>query len=224
MLGRYHFCHLPIFAWNISLVSLIFLKWSLVFPILLFSSISLHCFLKKAFLCLLAILWNSAFRWVYPIVLCLCYGAYEITHSKSKLCHILRPHSPSAMPTFCLWSVSLWISHFLPIHLSLTGFFLQWEIENLSFIRSWNQVCVHRWETMGFGQVQVPATWVQVPGRVLARFEFWLLGFESQSKVQFHMYTVLFCPIFHRLSTELSFDPLKVFFCPNWFPHCKGIF
>ena len=48
-----------IFAWNVPLVSLIFLKRSLVFPILLFSSISLHWSLKKAFLSLLAILWNS---------------------------------------------------------------------------------------------------------------------------------------------------------------------
>ena len=32
----------PIFAWNVPLVSLIFLNRSLVFPILLFSSISLH--------------------------------------------------------------------------------------------------------------------------------------------------------------------------------------
>ena len=32
----------PIFAWNVPLISLIFLKRSLVFPILLFSSISLH--------------------------------------------------------------------------------------------------------------------------------------------------------------------------------------
>ena len=55
----------PIFAWNVPFVSLIFLKRSLVFPILLFSSISLHWSLKKAFLCLLAILWNSEFRWVY---------------------------------------------------------------------------------------------------------------------------------------------------------------
>ena len=47
------------------LVSLIFLKRSLAFPILLFPSISLHCVLWKAFLSLLAILWNSAFRWVY---------------------------------------------------------------------------------------------------------------------------------------------------------------
>ena len=40
-------------------------KRSLVFSILLFSSISFHCSLRKAFLSLLAILWNSAFRWVY---------------------------------------------------------------------------------------------------------------------------------------------------------------
>ena len=55
----------PIFARNVPLESLIFLKRSLVFPILLFSSISLHWSLRKAFLSLLAILWNSAFKWVY---------------------------------------------------------------------------------------------------------------------------------------------------------------
>ena len=55
----------PIFAWNIPLRSLIFLKQSLVFPILLFSSISLHWSQRKAFLSLLAILWNSTFKWVY---------------------------------------------------------------------------------------------------------------------------------------------------------------
>ena len=36
-----------------------------IFPILFFPTISLHCSLKKAFLCLLVILWNSAFHWVY---------------------------------------------------------------------------------------------------------------------------------------------------------------
>ena len=49
----------------VYLVSLIFLKRSLVFPILLFSSISLHWSLRKAFLFLFAVLWNSAFKWVY---------------------------------------------------------------------------------------------------------------------------------------------------------------
>ena len=42
----------PIFAWKVPLVSLIFLKRSLVFPILLFSSLSLHWPLRKAFLSL----------------------------------------------------------------------------------------------------------------------------------------------------------------------------
>ena len=39
----------PIFPWNVALVSLIFLKRSLVFPILLFSSISFHWSLRKTF-------------------------------------------------------------------------------------------------------------------------------------------------------------------------------
>ena len=69
-----------IFTWNIPLVSLIFLKRSLVFPILLFSSISLHWPLRKTFLSLLAILWNSAFRYVHlsfsPLPLaCLLFSA-----------------------------------------------------------------------------------------------------------------------------------------------------
>ena len=55
----------PIFAWNVPLVSLIFLRRSLVFPIIFFPSISLHWWLRKAFLSLLAILWNSTFKWVY---------------------------------------------------------------------------------------------------------------------------------------------------------------
>ena len=55
---------MPICAFKVPLVSLIFLKRSLVFPFLLFSSISLHWSLRKPFLSLLVILWNSAFKWV----------------------------------------------------------------------------------------------------------------------------------------------------------------
>ena len=55
----------PIFAWNVTLVSLIFLKRPLVCPILWFSSISLHWSLRKPFLSLLASLWNSEWKWVY---------------------------------------------------------------------------------------------------------------------------------------------------------------
>ena len=55
----------PMSAWNVPLALLIFLKRSLVFPSLLFSSISLHWSLRKAFLPLLAILWNFACKWAY---------------------------------------------------------------------------------------------------------------------------------------------------------------
>ena len=61
-----------IFAWNVPLVSIIFLKKSLVFPILLFSFIALQWSLRKAFLSLPAILWNSALkRCIFPSLLCL---------------------------------------------------------------------------------------------------------------------------------------------------------
>ena len=62
----------PIFAWNVPLVSLIFLKRCLVFPILLFSSISLHCSLRKAFFSLHTILWKAASNgYNFPFLLCL---------------------------------------------------------------------------------------------------------------------------------------------------------
>ena len=54
-----------IFVWNVPLVALIFLKRSLVFPILLFSFLSLPYSLRKPLFFFLAIFWNSTFRWVY---------------------------------------------------------------------------------------------------------------------------------------------------------------
>ena len=55
----------PIFAWNIPLIFLISLKRSLVFPILFFSFISSRWSLRNAFLSLLAVVWNSVFKWIY---------------------------------------------------------------------------------------------------------------------------------------------------------------
>ena len=55
----------PILAWNVPLLSPIYLKKSLVFPFPFLFSTSLHCSLKRTFLSLLAVLWNSAFSWVY---------------------------------------------------------------------------------------------------------------------------------------------------------------
>ena len=54
LFNLFYFCWIltvlvPILAWNVHLISPVFLKRSLVFPILLFSSISLHCSFKKAF-------------------------------------------------------------------------------------------------------------------------------------------------------------------------------
>ena len=53
-----------IFGWNAPLMFPVFLKGSLVAPLLLFSSSFMHCSLKKAF-SLLAALWNSAFSWMH---------------------------------------------------------------------------------------------------------------------------------------------------------------
>ena len=53
----------------------------------------------------------------------------------------MASNSPSVMAQ-TLWSVLLSESkqiYLLPIAVSLTEIFLQWDIKNLSFIRSWNE-------------------------------------------------------------------------------------
>ena len=77
----------PNFAWNVRLVSLIILKRSLVFHILLFFSIALHSSLRKA-LSLLAILWNSAFRWV-------CLSVSPLSFTSLLFSAICKPSSDS---------------------------------------------------------------------------------------------------------------------------------
>jgi len=94
----------PIFAWNVPLVSLIFLKRSLVFPILLFSSIYFHWSLKKAFLSLPAILCNSAF-------ICLYLSFFPLLFA-SLLSTAICKASPDSHFPFCIsfpcgWSWSL---------------------------------------------------------------------------------------------------------------------
>ena len=84
----------PIFAWNVPLVCLIFLKRSLDFPILLFSCISLHWLPRKGFLSRLAFLWNSAFKLVYfSFFLCLSLFSY--------LQLFVRPPQTTVLP-FCI--------------------------------------------------------------------------------------------------------------------------
>ena len=77
----------PIFARNVLLVSLIFLKRSLVFPILLSSSISLHWSLRKAFLSLLEIFFGFSiemgisflfsFAFCFPLFTAVCKASSE---------------------------------------------------------------------------------------------------------------------------------------------------
>ena len=89
----------PVFAWNVPLVSLIFLKRSLVFPILLLSSISLHWSLRKAFLS--AILWNSAFIWVY-----LSFSSLPFTSLLfSATCKVSSDNHFAFLHFFFLWMV-----------------------------------------------------------------------------------------------------------------------
>ena len=59
----------PVFAWNFPLVSIIFLKKSLVFPILLFSSISLHWSMRKLSLVFFGSLYSN--ECIFPFLLCL---------------------------------------------------------------------------------------------------------------------------------------------------------
>ena len=97
----------PISAWNVSLVSLIFLKGSLLFPILLLSSISSHWSLKKAFLSLLAILWNCAFKWVYLSFSPLPFASLLFTA-------ILRSPQTAILP-FCIYFSWGWSWFLSPI-------------------------------------------------------------------------------------------------------------
>ena len=89
-----------LFPWYL----LIFLKRSLVFPSLFFPSISLHWLLRKNFLSLLAILCNSAFKWVY-----LSFSPLPLA---SLLFSAIRKPPQTAILPFCIsfslgWSWSL---------------------------------------------------------------------------------------------------------------------
>ena len=102
----------PIFAWHVPWVSLIFLKRSLIFPILLFSSISLHWSLRKAFLSFLRILCKSAFRWVYLSFSPLCLVSLLF----SAICK-----ASSELFAFCLLAflfLGVALDHYLPYNVT----------------------------------------------------------------------------------------------------------
>ena len=95
----------PIFAWNVPMVSLIFLKRSLVFPTILFYSVSLHWSLRKCFLSLLAILWNSAFKWIY-------LSFSPLPFASLLVCQLfVRPPQATILPFYITfsWGWSWWL-------------------------------------------------------------------------------------------------------------------
>ena len=91
----------PIIAWNVCQVSPVFLKISLVFPFLLFSSIYLHCSLKKAFLSLLAVLWNSAFSCAHLFLFPLPFASLLF----SDICKAFTGNRFAFLHFFFFWMV-----------------------------------------------------------------------------------------------------------------------
>ena len=130
----------PIFVWNIPLVSLIFVKRSLVFPIVLFSSISLHCSLRKAFLSLLAILWNSAVEYIFPFPLCLLLLFF------SQL--FVRPPQTTILPSDISFSMG-WFWSLPPVQCyEIPSVFLQ--ALCLSDLIPWIYLSLPLWNHSGF--------------------------------------------------------------------------
>ena len=111
----------PILAWSVLLISPVFLKRYLVSPILLFPSISLHCSLKKAFLSLLAILWNSAFGWIY-----LSFSHFPLAsfHS-SAICKASSDNHFAFLHFFFLGTVSVTSSSTMLLYKNLFPYFFR---------------------------------------------------------------------------------------------------
>ena len=91
----------PILAGSVPLISPVFLKRSLVFPILLFSSISLHCSFKKS--PYLSLLFSTALHSVGCI-----FSPLPFTSLLSSA--ILKPPRTTALPSFISFSLGWFCS------------------------------------------------------------------------------------------------------------------
>ena len=85
------------------------LKRSLVFPTLLFSSISLHWSLRKAFLSLHAILWNFAFKQVY-----LSFSPLPFASLFTAIC------KASSDSHFAFWHFFFWGMVLIPVSCTMS--------------------------------------------------------------------------------------------------------
>ena len=91
-------------AWNVPLISPVFLKRSLVFPILLVSSISLHCSLHLGRFSYLSLLFSGtlySLRYIFPFLSCLLLLSLVICEISSAT---TLPYSISfSLGWFCHW-------------------------------------------------------------------------------------------------------------------------
>ena len=88
----------PISGQGVPLISPVFLQRPLVSPFPLFPSVFMRGSLKKAFLSLLAVLWNSAFSWVYLSLPPLLFASPP----PSAICKA-SSDDHFALPFFFLW-------------------------------------------------------------------------------------------------------------------------
>ena len=105
----------PVFAWNIPLVSLIVMKRSQVFPILLLSSVSLHFLLKVSFLPVFHIFCNSDLRWVYLSLSHRCFASLHFW----GICKAFSDQSE-------LTPISQWNSLHASLLLNCVPFYIFW--------------------------------------------------------------------------------------------------
>ena len=112
--------------------------------------------------------------------------------SPSEMVHTLSMECVSPKATLAFWDrlhsvYGMYISkypHFLPITLSLTEFFLWWDIKNLNSIKSWDQVCDFNEKAIGL-RPSLGLSWVWVP--------IWDVQFQNQllnllKEVRNHVY------------------------------------
>ena len=133
----------PILAWNVPFISPIFLERFLVFPILLFSSISLHCSLTKPFLSLLAILWTlHSVGCIFPFLLWFLIPFF------SQL--FVRP--PQSHSAFVHFFSGGWFRHsFWSASLPGEHSFLPWQAPYfcLALVHSESKFCQQTWGSPG---------------------------------------------------------------------------
>ena len=125
------------------------------------SSVSLHWSLRKAFLFLLAILWNSAFKWVYLSFSPLLFASLLFT----AICKASSDNHFAFLHFFFLWMVLITTSCTISrtsVHSSLDTVFQIWTLESiyhfpLAFLC---EAAVDNWQTLSWWWGLVMLCWM----------------------------------------------------------------